>query len=124
MFGNTKLVKKFPLKHHTGMVVNDGEFMIRLLILALWNALSPRVVKFNGVVKVRLVLPQPLNALLPILTTESGILILFKTLHPLNAELPIAVTPFGMLIEDRTTQPVNALEPIFVTLLGMFILAS
>ena len=42
---------------------------------------------------------HPLNALLPRLVTESGIVILVKPL-PANADSPIVVTLLGMLFND------------------------
>ena len=65
---------------------------------------------------------HPLNALLPILVTLSGMSILSKDLQPPNAFSPISVTPSGISILFKELHPLNALLPILVTLFGMSML--
>ena len=47
----------------------------------------------------------PPNALLPILVTELGIIIVFNTEQVSNALLPILVTELGIMIDVRLEQP-------------------
>ena len=51
---------------------------------------------------------QPENADLPMLVTESGIVILVKPLQPENAESPMLVTESGIVRLVKLLQPSNA----------------
>lgn len=59
------------------------------------------------------------NALLPILVTESGMVILVRLLQEENAPAPMPVTEFVIVIFLRSVQPRNANSPILVTESGM-----
>ena len=48
---------------------------------------------------------QILNALIPILVTEEGIVIDVKPVQPLNAFAPILVTELGIVIDVKPVQP-------------------
>ena len=57
---------------------------------------------------------KQLNASLPILVTEAGIVTIVKPEHPLNALAPTLVTDDGIVIVVRLEQPVKALSAILV----------
>jgi len=65
------------------------------------------------------VIPQPLNALVPILEIPEESTRFDKAVQPLNALAPILVTEPGILTAVRVVQPLNALAPILVTLGGI-----
>ena len=60
-----------------------------------------------------------MNALPPIVFTESGITILVREMQPRNAALPILVTESGIFTLLREVQPENAPSLILVTESGI-----
>jgi hypothetical protein len=56
-----------------------------------------------------------LKALLPIVVTESGRVMAIREKHPLKAPLPIVVTPSGRMMAVREEHPWKARLPIVVT---------
>ena len=60
-------------------------------------------------------LEQPLNAELPILVTELGMVMLVNPVHPSNAEPSMLVTELGMVISVRFVQFLNFSRPMLVT---------
>ena len=59
---------------------------------------------------------KPLIPLVPIVVTESGILMLVKAEQPLNAWLPIVVTESGIVMLVKAEHSMNAAPTICVTL--------
>ena len=82
------------------------------------NALLSIDVTLSGIV-IEVRDEQLRNALLPIDVTLFGIVIEFRDEQPINAAYPIDVTPFPMVIEDNDVQSLNAYSPIEVTLSGI-----
>jgi hypothetical protein len=64
---------------------------------------------------------HPLNALLPMLVTEFGMVTEVSPEQLQNAPLPMLVTELGMVTEVRLEQPRNASYPMLVTELGMVV---
>ena len=90
-----------------------------------WNALLPIVVTELGIVIVTKLL-QSRNALIPIFVTFSGIFIVTKLLHPQKVFWLIAVKLLlgSNVTEVNLVQPWNAPKLILVTELGIVIEAK